>query len=298
VTLAVLVALAAACCFALGNAVQHRAAGSVALDGGMVAMVVRLLRSPQWLVGSAVAFTAFILHVTALNLAVVAVVQPILLGAVLLAVPVRASLDRDLPSRAELGWVSVTVLAIAVFVISADPDRETGTPDDSGALLFVLLGFGAALLWASTARWYTLPAARAFVLATTSGLVFGITAGLMKFVGHDAAQGWTGPMQSWHLWAMLAGSVVGTTVNQRSYQQARISASLPAMNVTNVLTAVAFAWVVFGEPPSPTSRGFMIQGACLLATAFGLLQVARVEEQMRERHRRATPGLEELDRLP
>jgi hypothetical protein len=298
VTLAVLVAVAAACCFALGNAIQHRAAGSVARSGGVAAMMWRLLRSPQWLVGSAIAFTAFLLHVTAMNLGVVAVVQPILLTAVLLAVPVRALLDRELPARSELVWVGVTVLAIAVFVSTANPDRDAGTPHDSRALLVTLLGFGAGLLWAATMRWYSLPAARAFVLATGSGVLFGIAAGLMKFVRHDAEGGWTGVVESWHLWALLFGSIIGTTVNQRSYQQAKISASLPAMNVTNVATAVAFAWFVFDEPPALTVSGFVVQALCLLVTAVGLLQIARVEDRLEAAAQHGEPdAAHELDAL-
>lgn len=272
------VALAAACCFALGNAVQHRAAGRVPSDGGVVQLVIDLFKSPQWLLGSAFALTAFGLHITAMNLGVVAVVQPFMLGAVLLAVPIRAFLDHMIPTRREMFWVAFTVVGIVTFVSAADSQRHSGPPHDGRALGVVLVGFTLAVLWASTANRFERRSMRGFVFATASGLTFGITAGLMKFVRHDSADGWWGLVENWHLWALLAGSVIGTTLNQRSYQAANLSVVMPSMNSVNIVVAVSFGWVVFDEPPSSSPMSFAIQLLSLLAMGVGLWQVAREED--------------------
>lgn len=278
VTLSMLIAFTAACGFALGNAIQHRAAGSVDLDRGLLQMTIRLFRSPQWLVGSALALTAFGLHITAMNLGSVAIVQPFLVGAVVVAVPIRAFLDRQMPTRSELGWVAFTVVGIVVFVSVANAERSSGTPHDGRAAIAVVLGFVGASLWASTAPRFNRPTTRAFVLASASGVVFGVTAGLMKFVRHDAADGLAGFLLGWHFWALLIGSVLGTLLNQRSYQAAALSASMPAMNTIDIIVAVTFGWVVFGEPPAHSATSLGVQVVCLLATGFGLFQIAREED--------------------
>lgn len=282
--LTISVALAAACCFALGNAIQHRAAGRIPSEHGVLQLIVALFQSPQWLLGSFFALLAFGLHITAMNLGVVAVVQPFMLGAVLLAVPIRAFLDKELPSRSEMVWVAFTVAAIIVFVSSANSERESGPPHEGRALAMVSLGFLLALLWASTAKRFGRGSMRGFVFATSAGLTFGLTAGLMKFVRHDAADGWLGLFEHWHVWALLLGSVLGTTMNQRSYQAAHLSVVMPSMNSVNIVVAVAIGWIVFNEPPSLTPLSFIVQLVCLMAMAYGLLQVARAEDAVEEAH--------------
>ena len=278
------VALAAACCFALGNAIQHRAAGRVPWDQGVLRLVVDLFSSPQWILGSAFALTAFGLHITAMNLGVVAVVQPFMLGAVLLAVPIRAFLDKEMPDRSEMLWVAFTVLGIIVFVAAANSERESGAPHDTRALLAVLVGFTVAVLWASTASRFARGPFKGFVYATASGLTFGVTAGLMKFVRHDGADGLVGLFEHWHIWALLVGSVIGTTLNQRSYQASTLSVVMPSMSCVNIVVAVAFGWMVFNEPPSLSPVSFSIQLACLGAMVLGLLQVARAEDAILAAH--------------
>jgi glucose uptake protein GlcU len=262
--------------------VQHRAAGDIPSDRGVVRLIIDLFRSPQWLLGSAFALTAFGLHITAMNLGVVAVVQPFLLGAVLLAVPLRAFLDKTIPTREEMFWVAFTVVGIIVFVYVANSHRDNGPPHDNRALVVVLVGFTAAAVWASTARRFQRGSVRGFVYATASGLTFGITAGLMKFVRHDAANGWVGLFQHWHIWALLVGSVLGTTLNQRSYQASTLSVSMPSMNSVNIVVAVTFGWVVFSEPPASSPLSFVIQLICLVAMGVGLLKVARAEDALEE----------------
>jgi hypothetical protein len=280
--LTITVALAAACFFALGNAIQHHAAGQVASDRGVMRLVVDLFSSPQWLLGSAFALTAFGLHITAMNLGVVAVVQPFMLGAVLLAVPIRAFLERMVPTRSEMFWVGFTVLAIIVFVSAAHSEREESPPNEGGALAWVLVGFTVAVLWATTARRVSRRSMRGFIFATASGLTFGITAGLMKFVRHDADGGWFAVFENWHVWALLVGSIIGTTLNQRSYQASTLSVVMPSMSCVNIVVAVGFAWIVFGEPPATAPVNFVVQLLCLAAMVVGLLQVARAEDALEQ----------------
>lgn len=278
--LAVLVAITAACSFAFGNAVQHRAAGTIPFDGSVVQMLLNLFRSPQWIFGSVFALTAWALHTVAMNLGTVAVVQPFMLGAVLLAVPIRAFLDSELPTRSEMFWLAVTVAGIVVFVTVAANDETDDSPHDGRALIFAITAFVLALVWAYLANGVTTRRKlRGFMYGTAAGLTFGCTAGLMKFMSHDLDDGGVmGVLEHWHVWALLAGSALGTTLNQRSYQSAQLSMVMPSLNSVNIVVAVTFGWVVFGEPPATTPGLFIIQLACLGAMVLGLVNVAKAEE--------------------
>jgi hypothetical protein len=280
--LSMLVAFCAACCFATGNALQHRAAGRVPAALSPPRMILALVRSPQWLIGSVGAFSAFVLHAVALNLGVVAVVQPFMLGAVLLAVPVRAMLDRHFPTRRELRWVLFTVVGLVFFVSVANTQRQTGAPHEGRGAFYSALTLGLAMTLAVSAKRFDHKVIRAFVLAAATGLIFGTTAGMMKFIRYDTADGAgiMGFLTSWHFGVLLVGSVVGTTLNQRAYQTAALSASMPAMNVIDVVVAVGFGWVVFAEAPSLSPVSLTVQVLCLAMTGFGLLQVARAQAEI------------------
>ena len=97
---AIVVAFASTCGFALSTSLQHRSAGqapaSVRDSLGVLRFVVT---QPPWLLGIGIGAVAFVLHALALKLGAIAVVQPIMIAGVVLAVPVRTALDRALPSR-------------------------------------------------------------------------------------------------------------------------------------------------------------------------------------------------------
>src|SRR4051794_2429094 len=90
--LAVLVALGSALCFATSNALQHRVAGTVpATLRRPLAVLAHLARRRLWLAATMVSCTALMLHAAALRLGSIALVQPLMLVGVVLAVPLRAA---------------------------------------------------------------------------------------------------------------------------------------------------------------------------------------------------------------
>jgi hypothetical protein len=274
--LPVLIAVVAAILFALGNAIQHKAAGAVSAEGSVGGFFGSLVVSPFWLAGSAIALSAWGLHITAMNLGAVAVVQPMLLLGVLLAVPIRAVMDRTLPSVAEVAWVSVTLAAVVVFVAVSDAQESPLPPRDSVALMITAVGVGlplASTWWVSHRPEFP---AGGTVLALAAGLMFGCASGLMKFVHHDSGV----PLTRWHLYALLVASIGGTMLNQQAYQRSRVAVVLPSSNCVSVTVAVGIGWAVFHEQPAPDAGAFMTQLACLAVMVVGLMQVARQEDRI------------------
>ncbi len=138
---AVLVALGSAAGFAASNALQHRVAGTV--PAGVrhpLAVLAHLVRRRVWLFATLVSFTALVLHAVALRLGSLALVQPVMLVGVVLAVPLRAAMERALPTMAELRAVTVTAVALGAFILSADPSPSAAPPDLRAAGVIVVLG--------------------------------------------------------------------------------------------------------------------------------------------------------------
>ncbi|MET1133574.1 MAG: DMT family transporter, partial [Aeromicrobium sp.] len=183
-TLAALLALGSALGFAFSTSFQHLAAGRVHLTVTHPLLVLlQLLRSPRWLAGSTIGFAAWLLHAVALNLGTLSLVQPIILLGVVLAVVVRSALDRRWPSRNELAGVTVTVVSLIAVVSVADTSHEGETAPTAWMLAVAATGVVIALIVTRLANELPRRGMAAFLLGMTAGMLFGITACLMKVVG-------------------------------------------------------------------------------------------------------------------
>jgi hypothetical protein len=96
VTAAFAVGRTSAAGFATASALQHQAAGGVPESVEKALRVLaHLARQRIWLTATAVSFSAMLLHALALRLGSLALVQPLMLVGVVLAVPLRAALGEE-----------------------------------------------------------------------------------------------------------------------------------------------------------------------------------------------------------
>ena len=273
---AMLVAFASTCGFALSTSLQHRSAGqtpaSVRSSFGVLRFVVT---QPPWLLGITIGAAAFVLHAAALKLGAIAVVQPIMIAGVVLAVPVRAALDRSLPSRRELNAVLVTAVGLAAFLVMANPVPSTDPPDRQAALLGTLLCLGAAAAMCALSARASHARAQAMLLGVSAGILFGLVAALIKLVVNELGDGPAELVTSWPLWALVGAGVCGTAINQRAYQIAPLSMSMPVLNVVDVLVAVGLGAWAFDEPPAHGPVELVIQALALGCMAVGLNRIAQ-----------------------
>src|SRR5262245_1293721 len=90
--LAVALGLASASAFATSNALQHRVAGTLPPSVRRAHDVLRhLVTKPVWVGATLISFGAMVLHAVALRMGSIALVQPLMLVGVVLAVPARAA---------------------------------------------------------------------------------------------------------------------------------------------------------------------------------------------------------------
>ena len=274
---AVLTALLSACTFALGTSLQHRASGRTpAHTQSRMRVFSFLVSQPMWLLGLLVAFVALLLHALALSLGSLAVVQPVMISGIVLAIPLRAALSRHLPSWREMRPVGLTAAALAVFLVAANPEPATEKPAPGLTAVVILSGLGCGVLIAKLAP-RRLHQREALMLGVASGILFGLTAVLLKLiVGHVQADGVLGLLTSWEVVGLVVVGVMGTGYNQRAYRVAPLAASMPALNVVEVLVAVLLGAWLFGEQPALSALALGVQALALAGMAVGLRGIARL----------------------
>ncbi|GAA2092395.1 DMT family transporter [Aeromicrobium tamlense] len=275
-TLAAVLALSSALGFAFSTSFQHLAAGRVQLTVTHPLLVLlQLLRSPRWLAGSSIGLVAWLLHAVALNLGTLSLVQPIILLGVVLAVVVRSALDRRWPRRNELAGVLVTIVSLIAVVSVADTNHG-GAMAPTGLMLAVAgTGVATALVVTRFANELPRRGMAAFFLGMTAGMLFGITACLMKVVGSAIGDhGVPGFLGTWSPWVLLACAFLAMSLNQRAYQLSRLSHSMPVLNVTSVLLSILLGALLFDEslPTSPATLA--LQAVGLVGIAWGLYRIA------------------------
>src|SRR3954468_4764733 len=143
--------LALTCLFSAGgfaalNGPQHLVAGTVPANVAhhAIGVLAQVVRRPLWLLAATISFSALLLHATALKFGSLALVQPMMLVGVVIAVPVRAALDLTTPTWRELRAVLITVAGLAMFMWGVNPVPSTTPPSLGPAVLMVFLGLATA----------------------------------------------------------------------------------------------------------------------------------------------------------
>lgn len=280
IALATALALLSAATFAISTSVQHEAAETAPESArGALGLVSHLLRRPSWLIGQLVAIVGFTLHALALHYGPIALVQPIVISGIVLAVPARAAISRRLPSARELRAVSLTALGLAAFLVASSP--TAGVHAHIGVRPVLLTGAGAASALGAglVARLSVRPVRRAFFLGVASGVLFGMVAGLLKLALQEFADGGVSrALTIWPTWVMVVAGAAGVLTNQLAYRLARLSASMPVLNIVDGLVALAFGYLVFEEVPRASPVFLLIEVGALACVGAGLWLVARLGE--------------------
>jgi drug/metabolite transporter (DMT)-like permease len=188
--LAVGAALGSALCFAVSSVLQQRGASRAPKGSGLhLSLLANLLARPMWLGGVLAAVGTVTLQALALAAGPLALVQPLLVSALLFALPASVLLEKRRPSVVEWAWALLLVFGLAVFLRAAQPGTGPALPDD-GPLL--LMGAVAAAVAVSAAAVGRGPGRRhrAVLLGLATGIMYGLTASLIKYTVALAAIEW------------------------------------------------------------------------------------------------------------
>ena len=280
-TIGLVLALVSAFGFALSSALQHHANHGVETGGGAGTHLKALLRTPRWVAGQLLALTSFVLHAVALQFGQLIVVQPVEVSGVVMAVPVRSALDRRWPSGPETAVVAATAAGLALFLVVSRPSHGSGADLTAAGIFVPAAMLGAALCMVVGHRLGGRAVANGFGFG--AGVIFGLTAGMMKLAGHLADFS-GGPVSdtlavlvTWPFWVVAVLGPLGVVLNQTAYRAGPLSASMPHLHILNVTVSITFGVLVFGEVPRHDPVSLVVEALALALVAWGIVRLSRVE---------------------
>ncbi|ODU03782.1 MAG: hypothetical protein ABS81_12970 [Pseudonocardia sp. SCN 72-86] len=295
--LAVVAAVVAAVCFAVGGILQHRAVAEEAVPGpstgesagtGAARLgaggFAALLRRPGWLVGLGLAGAGATLHALALVVAPVSVIQPVGVLAVPIAVLLAARATGTRPSAAVGVAVGLAVGGVAGFVALAASSAVSGAADPT-TLAIAGAGVGIVVLGlAAVAARAGSPIVRCLACAAGGATAFGLVSALVRALAErvaagsaalDAAAG-TAPLDV----VGLAGAIVvallaGGWLVQQAFAAGPAELVVATLTVVDPVVAVGLGIALLGEGAATGLPAALGMAGCAVVAAVGVLALAR-----------------------
>ena len=276
--LVVVLALLAAVFLAIGIVVRQRATVDVPQEHGVSSvMFLTLLRRPLWWGGTAAAVAGYVFQALALAHGSLLLVQPILVSALLFALPMSARLAHRRVTRGEWAWAVLLTAALAVFVLLAR--ARPGDYDASVSLsALVAVVCTAAVTACVVIAIRTMGWRRAVFLAVAVGVLFGVVAVLTKLamylLTHEGAGALlTTPVP--YLLAVLA--VIAVVLQQSAFHAGSLQTSVPTMLVLEPVVAVVLGAVVLGEHLDVSGGHAVVLTISTVAMAAATIALGRDE---------------------
>jgi hypothetical protein len=224
---------------------------------------VELFRSPVYALGIAIALGSWGLHVGALSLAPISLVQSVIAGGLVLLTVVADRLFGIAVTRRE--WIGVGMTAAGLAFLAATLDGDAGSAHSRyapGTLAIFLAVVGAAGLALAVAR-------RPGWLAVSAGLLWATSDTSIKALSSHLSTLGIGVLAHPLALVILVASLVGLLISAKSLQ---LGDAVPMIALTSAaanLTTIAAGPIVFGEPMPSSSAGVVVR-----VLAFGLVIVA------------------------
>ncbi|WP_240528752.1 DMT family transporter [Streptomyces humi] len=262
--LSVLLSFVSAVAYAGGAIVQEQVA--VSSPGEQYAP----LRRPGWWGAMALNGLGGLLHVVALACGPLSLVQPLGALTIVFALPMAALfVGRRAGATAWRGAIMATVGLAGLLSLVGSSDSHA--LDSAGRIAVALVTGGAvvALMIAGRAA-HRHPAVRSVLLATASGIAFGMSSVFTKVVAID----WDGGIAPADLiWLGVIGAyaVAGVMISQASYRGAGLAAPLATLTVVNPVLAAAVGITMFGEAFRYGATGTLLALGCAVVAAGGLI---------------------------
>ncbi|MER6489662.1 MULTISPECIES: DMT family transporter [Streptomyces] len=286
--LSVLLSLVSAVAYAGGAIVQEQVAVSHPDEQ------YAPLRRPSWWAAVALNGLGGLLHVVALAYGPLSLVQPLGALTIVFALPMAALfVGRRAGATAWRGAIMATVgLAGLLSLVGASDAQSLGTTQRVFAGLVTAAAVVALMIAGRAAHRH--PVVRSVLLATASGIAFGMSSVFTKTVAVDWTDGIaTADLPS--LGAIGALATAGLMLSQASYRGAGLAAPLATLTVVNPVVAAAVGITMFGETFRYGTTGTALALSCGVVAAGGLILLTT--ERIQRTHAEAEPAAAEQDEV-
>ncbi|MET7733150.1 DMT family transporter [Streptomyces sp. NPDC005402] len=262
--LSVLLSLVSAVAYAGGAIVQEQVAVSHPDEH------YAPLRRPSWWAAVALNGLGGLLHVVALAYGPLSLVQPLGALTIVFALPMAALfVGRRAGATAWRGAIMATVGLAGLLSLVGTSDAHSLSSTQRVFAALVTAAAVVALMIAGRAA-HRHPVVRSVLLATASGIAFGMSSVFTKTVAVD----WNGGVSAADLPSLAAIGVLATAglmLSQASYRGAGLAAPLATLTVVNPVVAAVVGITMFGETFRYGTTGTALALSCAVVAAGGLI---------------------------
>jgi drug/metabolite transporter (DMT)-like permease len=274
VIIAVGAGLASAFFYALCSVLPHRAAGQVPVRGTFSpALMLDLVRHPVWLLGTVSDGAGLSMQALALGFGPVALVQPLLVTGLLFAVVLTATLAHRRPHGSEAAGAVLCVAGVAAFLFAAQPANGVSVLSWRHALAPGVAGLLAAAVCVLAAR-ILRPPLPGVLLATATGILFGLSAALVKVCVAELPDV-LALLTTWPLYALIAIGGAGYLLSQNTFQTGSLAAPLATLTVVDPVVSIAVGAAVLHESLTLDGIEPYVAGVALVVMTAGVVVLAR-----------------------
>jgi len=296
--LSIVLSLVSAVAYAGGAIVQERVAVS------SPDQEYAPLRRPSWWAAVALNGSGGLLHVVALAYGPLSLVQPLGALTIVFALPMAALfVGRKAGSTAWRGAIMATIgLAGLLSLVGASDSHSLSTAQRVSVAVFT--GAVVVTLMIAGRAAHRHPAVRSVLLATASGIAFGMSSVFTKTVTVDWDNGAISASDIPFLAVIAVFAVAGLMLSQASYRGAGLAAPLAVLTVVNPVVAAVVGITMFGETFRYGTTGTLLALSAGVVAAGGLILLTT--ERLESEHAPAgtaapvapSPIEELLDALP
>jgi hypothetical protein len=267
---AVLAALAGAAFFALAAVLQQREALGVQSSKLVDARLLwRLMHRPLWVAGIAADVLSAALHVLALGLGPVTLVQPLGVTGLVFAVPLGAITHHRRIRLIDVVAAVAVLAGLAALLNLLTPSTDPGSTTLTSVLTVAGVTLAVNVLALAGAALAVVPSRlRGGMLASAAGAAFGVTAVLIS----TALSLWGDQGRGALIALAIAGALllipIGYLALQNAYRAGHFASSLAFAVIVDPIVSI-FAAAFLLSQPLPTATGrltlLLLSGAVIIA---------------------------------
>lgn len=281
---------------AMASVLQRRAAIEAPAEGAFrLSLFSYLVRRRVWLAGIGMVAAAALFQAVALATGPVALVQPIFIIELPLALLIAGLFWRSRLPRRTWASVGAVTAGLGVALFAADP---SGGVDQASDQLWVLAliatgGFEAVLL-ISALRTHGEPRAALLGLAAACG--YALTAALMKQAMAALSVGPGAFFATWQLYGTAIAGVGSLFLLQNALQAGTLVASQPMLTIGDALISACYGGLLFDENIR-FGWWLVLMLLGLIVIVFGYVELSRSPLASGQPHARAEEGAADSGRL-
>jgi drug/metabolite transporter (DMT)-like permease len=269
--MAVVFALLAALSNAVNVTTQHIASTGDPRRSTGWRLVLYLFRNPLWLFGWVALAAAFAFQALALHNGLVSVVQPLLVTELIFALVLRRFWVHQSIRLVTWSAAAATCVGLAVFIVAGEPRGGRPTPASQHWIVaMVACGAVAAVLTGLAQRGS--PSWRAALFASAAATIWALESTFIKATTDTLTQfSLTGMLTRWPVYAVAAGGIAGTVLQQAALHVGPLRISQPFLVIIDPIVSIALSVWLFDEHFKPDAAVLAVAAA-----GFGVMCVGVV----------------------